>query len=92
MTDLLVRPSASDGQVLNVTPESAGWRYVGFEVLALRDGATAERDTGDRELCVVVWRAPPMSAPHTASGAIWAAAPTRGPARRTPHTSRPART
>jgi 5-deoxy-glucuronate isomerase len=36
-----------------VTPESAGWTYVGFEVLAL-DGDVAERETGDRECCVVV--------------------------------------
>jgi 5-deoxy-glucuronate isomerase len=36
-----------------VTPASAGWTYVGFEVLAL-DGDVAERETGDRECCVVV--------------------------------------
>jgi 5-deoxy-glucuronate isomerase len=52
MSDLLVHPSPG-AQVLDVTPESAGWRYVGFGVLAL-SGASAERDTGDRELCVVV--------------------------------------
>jgi 5-deoxy-glucuronate isomerase len=50
MSDLLVRPSA-DGR-LNVTPEIAGWRYIGFEALPLTAGV--ERDTGDRELCVVV--------------------------------------
>jgi 5-deoxy-glucuronate isomerase len=54
MSDLLVRPSASGGRLLDVTPDSAGWRYVGFEVLALAAGARAERDTGERELCVVV--------------------------------------
>ena len=37
-----------------MTPESAGWGYVGFEVLALGDGDTAARDSGDREVCVVV--------------------------------------
>ncbi|HEY7074849.1 MAG TPA: 5-deoxy-glucuronate isomerase [Solirubrobacteraceae bacterium] len=46
---LLVRPSA-DG--LRVTPESAGWRYVGFEVMRLAGASTVE--TGDREVCVVV--------------------------------------
>ena len=51
MTELLVRPSSGE-RVLDVTPESAGWRYVGFEVLAL--SSAAERDTGERELCVVV--------------------------------------
>jgi 5-deoxy-glucuronate isomerase len=44
---LLVR---ADGD-LRVTPESAGWRYVGFE--ALRIGR-ATRETGDREVCIVV--------------------------------------
>ncbi len=57
MSDLLIRPSATagpDGAILRVTPESAGWGHVGFEVLALAPGAVAERETGDRELCVVV--------------------------------------
>jgi 5-deoxy-glucuronate isomerase len=42
----------ADGGILTVTPESAGWGYVGFEVVRL-DGALT-RETGDRELCVVV--------------------------------------
>jgi 5-deoxy-glucuronate isomerase len=56
LTELLVHPSSpgSDGTVLSVSPESAGWEYVGFEVLRLADGVTAERDCGNRELCVVV--------------------------------------
>jgi 5-deoxy-glucuronate isomerase len=45
----LVVPSGSV-----VTPESAGWTYVGFEALAVEEGRTVERDTGDRECCVVV--------------------------------------
>jgi 5-deoxy-glucuronate isomerase len=39
---------------LEVTPESAGWSYVGFEVCSLRRGEVVERSTGGRELCVVV--------------------------------------
>ena len=56
MTELLVHSTAarSDGTVLEVTPESAGWGYVGFEVLAFGDGAIARRPTGNRELCAVV--------------------------------------
>jgi 5-deoxy-glucuronate isomerase len=45
VSSLLVKPP--------VTPESAGWTYVGFEVLEL-DGTSHSRYTGDRELCVVV--------------------------------------
>jgi 5-deoxy-glucuronate isomerase len=57
MSELLVHPSAtpeSDRAILRVTPESAGWRYVGFEVVALGGGEVAARDSGDREVCVVV--------------------------------------
>ncbi|MBS1881900.1 MAG: 5-deoxy-glucuronate isomerase [Actinobacteria bacterium] len=36
-----------------VTPESAGWEYVGFELLPL-GGDRVARETGDRELCLVV--------------------------------------
>jgi len=53
VSTLLVHSGAPDpeGCVLRVTPESAGWRYVGFEVY--RDGSL-ERRTDDRETCVVV--------------------------------------
>jgi 5-deoxy-glucuronate isomerase len=37
-----------------VTPSSAGWAYVGFEVLALDVGDLVERDTGGLEICLVV--------------------------------------
>jgi 5-deoxy-glucuronate isomerase len=54
---LLVAPSPEpgpDGTVLTITPESAGWGYVGFEVLRLGPGVAAERETGAREVCIVV--------------------------------------
>jgi 5-deoxy-glucuronate isomerase len=57
MSELLVHPSAEPGPdraILKVTPKSAGWSFVGFEVLALADGDVAARDTGDREVCIVV--------------------------------------
>jgi 5-deoxy-glucuronate isomerase len=53
---LLVHPDAAprpDGTILRVTPQSAAWGYVGFEVLALAGGAATERETGDREVCIV---------------------------------------
>jgi 5-deoxy-glucuronate isomerase len=55
MSDLLVRPAdaAEDGTLATITPASAQWGYVGFEVLALDEGQVARRDTGARELCVV---------------------------------------
>ena len=57
MTSLIVKPApapAADGSLLTVTPESAGWTYVGLEVLRLASGVRAERATGEREVCIVV--------------------------------------
>lgn len=56
MTDLLVKPTTpdADGQVLSITPKSAGWTYVGFDMLHLKPGQSVERDTGDREVCLVL--------------------------------------
>ncbi len=56
MPNLLVRPSAPDaeGRVHAVTPRSAGWTYVGFEVFRLKDRQALSRDTGDREACLVL--------------------------------------
>src|SRR6185503_18178969 len=54
MTDLLVKPSGDRGCVLQVTPQSAGWTYVGFELHRLEPGDTAGGESGDRELCLVL--------------------------------------
>jgi 5-deoxy-glucuronate isomerase len=37
-----------------VTPESAGWTYVGFEISRSPKGTTLGGNTGDRELCLVL--------------------------------------
>jgi 5-deoxy-glucuronate isomerase len=52
VSSLLVHPGP-DGAVA-VTPESAGWEYVGFEVVPLEHAGPIERETGERELCIVV--------------------------------------
>lgn len=43
-----------NGTVAKVTPESAGWDHVGFEVLKLEAGQTVERESGGEEVCLVV--------------------------------------
>ena len=53
-SELLVTPAVEGTTIVTVTPELAGWTYVGFEALRLAEGETASRDTGERELCVVV--------------------------------------
>jgi 5-deoxy-glucuronate isomerase len=56
MPKLLVKPSApdQDGRVHAVTPASAGWTYVGFEVYRLQAGRSLHQATGDREACLVM--------------------------------------
>lgn len=53
---LLVKPDLSRGaaQVHRITPQSAGWDYVGFEVFDLRAGESFERTSPDREQCFVL--------------------------------------
>ncbi|TJY39799.1 5-deoxy-glucuronate isomerase [Cohnella pontilimi] len=46
--------AGADGSVLRITPESAGWQYVGFEVCKLQSGQALERSTGDSEVCLVL--------------------------------------
>ena len=48
-----VRTPDADGLLVSVTPESAGWSYVGFEAYRLERGATIARSTEDREVCAV---------------------------------------
>lgn len=56
MSTLVVRPHQpdEDGNVLRITPESAGWRYVGFEVYRLLAGQSLEATTGSTEVCLVL--------------------------------------
>jgi 5-deoxy-glucuronate isomerase len=56
VTNLLVRaqPADRDGCVMRMTPESAAWRYVGFEVYRIEAGARLRRELAGRETCIVV--------------------------------------
>lgn len=54
MPDLLKRPFGAHGMVHQITPESAGWRYVGFDLIKLRAGETWAEATGDHEVILVM--------------------------------------
>ena len=54
MPDLLRKPFGTRGKVHQITPESAGWRYVGFSLYRLKAGDTAAEATGDREVILVI--------------------------------------
>ena len=53
---LKVRPhtTMADGSVLEVTPESAGWQHVGFQVVKLQPGQRHEGGIEGREACLVI--------------------------------------
>jgi len=55
--NLLVPSNAApdpDGGLVRITPESAGWRHVGFEAFRLGAGQPMERQTVAEEACVVI--------------------------------------
>lgn len=54
MADLLKKPFGEHGKVHNITPESAGWRYVGFDLIKLRSGEKWAEETGTNEVILVV--------------------------------------
>jgi 5-deoxy-glucuronate isomerase len=53
MPNLLVKPEKGTGRVSHITPQSAGWTYVGFDLHRMKPGETVSAATGDREVCLV---------------------------------------
>src|SRR5437899_12257901 len=55
MTSALIVKAEREGRTIaRVTPESAGWRRVGFEAVRLAPDEKYADGTGARELCIVV--------------------------------------
>jgi 5-deoxy-glucuronate isomerase len=54
MSRLHVKPSRDHGRIISITPQSAGWRHVGFEVHELAAGDSVKAVTGEREVCLVL--------------------------------------
>ena len=54
MSKLHVKAKGASGRVINVTPESAGWTYVGFDLHRLAPGAPRARSGQEAtwDLCV----------------------------------------
>ena len=51
---LLSKPQAGFCRVQHVTPASAKWTYVGFDLWRLKPGESVGEATGDRETCLVM--------------------------------------
>jgi 5-deoxy-glucuronate isomerase len=54
MTTLLRKPRGTAGKVHDLTPETAGWSYVGFGLYRLAPGEAAQEATGGREVILVL--------------------------------------
>ena len=52
--NLLIKPQKNAEEIVSVTPQSAGWRYVSFSAHQLAPGATLSFTDNSNELCVVV--------------------------------------
>jgi len=51
---LQVKAAQQGREIVDVTPQSAGWEHVGFRAIRLATGEQELVDTGARELCLVV--------------------------------------
>ena len=54
MPDLLCKPFGTHGKVHQITPQSAGWRYVGFSLYRLRAGEAVGEALGGNEAILVM--------------------------------------
>jgi len=54
MSNLRIHPQNSEGHIVRVTPESAGWTYVGFDLWKLKLGMRAVGGEAGRETCLVL--------------------------------------
>ena len=54
MSPLQKKPFGTHGKVHQITPDSAGWRYVGFSLYRLKAGEHAGEATGEREVVLVM--------------------------------------
>ena len=54
VSPLLAKAAKSGREIVDVTPQRAGWTHVGFRAVRLAAGETEHVETGERELCLVV--------------------------------------
>jgi len=54
MPELLRKPFGTRGKVHDITPQTAGWRYVGFGLHHLRAGDIVTDQTGESEVILVL--------------------------------------
>ncbi len=48
------KPAGSNGEVHNISPQGAGWTYVGFKLYHLDKGDSIKQLSDDREVILVL--------------------------------------
>ena len=54
MPRLLMKPASKLGKIHDISPEKAGWSYVGFDLYLLEEGQSIKQETFDREVILVL--------------------------------------
>jgi 5-deoxy-glucuronate isomerase len=54
LCNLKIKRDGANGRTFHITPENAGWRYVGFDLYRLAPGESVREATGGREVCLVL--------------------------------------
>lgn len=54
MSNLLIKNNCHSSLTIDVTPEKAGWQYVGFKSLVLKTGETFSSHSENEEICLVL--------------------------------------
>lgn len=54
VSPLLAKAAQHGREIINITPERAGWTHIGFRAVRLAASDSESIETGDRELCLVV--------------------------------------
>ena len=53
MTQLLSKPTSGQSRIQSITPSSANWQYVGFEVYEMKPGDSLQLHSPNQEICLV---------------------------------------
>ena len=54
MSRLLIKPDSKLGKIHDISPQKAGWDYVGFDLYLLEEGQSIRQETFDREVILVL--------------------------------------
>src|SRR5438105_14847118 len=52
--NLLIKPKKNSQEIVSVTPQSAGWRYISFSAHQLGRGSSVTLSDNKNELCAVI--------------------------------------